>query len=164
MLFGIPMLCGNTVAINKVGPLTTTSAMPAIIDRSLWSKSSQKSSGGHYDERASHYENISYRCCKCFAGCVFLDEAQKIAYEIEKKFVWWLPSLCAKCQLEVSALRVEDRLCQERWKEDKATLMVDRTFLSRWISVLDAIPTYGKKANTDMKVALRDCLESISYE
>lgn len=138
--------------------------MPAIINRSLWSKSSQNSSGGHYAERAGHYENISYRCRKCFAGCVFSDEAQKVAYEIEKKFVWWLPSLCAKCQSEVRALLTEDRLCQERWKEDKATLMADQTFLSRWISVLDAIPTYGKKSNTDMKVALRHCLENISSE
>jgi hypothetical protein len=147
-----------------VGRLKPASAMLAIIDRSLWSKSSRNSSGGHYDERASHYENISYRCRKCFAECVFSDEAQKVAYEVEKKFVWWLPSLCAKCEAEVGALLAEDRQCQERWKENKTAFMADRTFLSRWISVLDAIPTYGKKANSDMKVALRHCLENIPGE
>lgn len=139
-------------------------AMPVLIDRNSWSKSSQNSLGSHYDERASHYENISYRCRKCFAGCVFSDEAQKIAYEVEKKFVWWLPSLCAQCQSEVKALLEQDRECQKQWQENKAGLMADRKFLNCWLAVLEAIPAYGKRANSDMKAKLRCCLEGIPSE
>jgi len=136
--------------------------MSAPIDKSAWSKSSQHSSGGHYDERATEYENIAYRCKKCFANCIFTAEAQKEAYEIRKKFVWWLPSLCAKCEDELSELLKRDRDYQEQWKANKTILESDPQFLSGWMAVLRAIPSFGKRANSSMEVMLGRCLERIT--
>ena len=82
--------------------------MSFAIEKAQWSRSSQRSSGGHYDERARFYENIGYRCKKCFAACVFTAESQKHAYETQKKFVDWLPSLCDSCQAELVKLKAEE--------------------------------------------------------
>ena len=138
--------------------------MSFAIDKDLWSKSSQNSSGGHYDDRATHYENIAYRCKKCSISCVFLAEDQKHAYEIKKRFVWWLPSLCTSCLSEVEALLNEARQSQGLWDERKAEMKSNREFLERWVYVLTQIPMYGKKANTDMVTMLHRCLEDINRD
>lgn len=118
-----------------------------VIDRSEWSRSSQNSYGSHYDKRATNYENIAYRCKKCFAACVFTAAEQKHAYEVEKRFIWWLPSLCEKHQAELVKLKTEERACQERWNNEKAALESNAQFLQRWLFVLKEILSYGKRGN-----------------
>jgi hypothetical protein len=156
----VQKLCGQDSARKiQLG----VSKVSFAIDKSQWSKASLNSSGGHYDDRATHYENISYRCKKCEVSCVFSAEDQKRAYEIEKRFVWWLPSLCPPCLTEVEALLDEARQSQELWDKRKAELKSDREFLERWIYVLVQISAYGKKANTDMITMLRRCLEEAGH-
>ncbi|CAD5379375.1 conserved hypothetical protein [Pseudomonas sp. OF001] len=138
--------------------------MSTAINRSAWSRSSQRSPGGHYDEKATEYENIAYRCFKCFAGCVFTAEAQKRAYEVQKRFVWWLPSLCAQCQSEVERLKAEDKACQAEWNLRKEFLEKDQKFLRRWLEVIRSIPAYGKRANSSIEVMLMRCLEASHHE
>jgi hypothetical protein len=82
--------------------------MDIKIDKSQWSSSSQKSSGGHYDLEAKYYENIAISCYKCSRSFVCTAEEQKEAYEIHKKFVSWLPSRCSKCQDELDSLLRQD--------------------------------------------------------
>ena len=106
------------------------------IDRSSWSPASQRSSGGHYDERASHYEGIAYRCRACSKACVFSPEQQKLAYEVRKKFVWWLPALCQQCADELVSLTARDRELQARWNESRERLASDRKFLEEWLKVM----------------------------
>jgi len=133
--------------------------MPIPINRNEWSQSSRNSWGSPYDERATEYENLGYRCRRCFAGCVFTDEEQQQTFEVEKKYVGWLPTLCPQCFREFDALREEQRIYQARWKVEKAALVNDRAFLLRWLEVLRAIPVYGKRTNSGMKVRILSCLE-----
>lgn len=138
--------------------------MAVLIDKSAWSKSSQNSSGGHYDERATEYENMAYRCRKCSISCVFTADAQKAAYEVQKKFVWWLPSLCAKCFEELDALRTEDRYFQKQWDEAPEEIRRNREFINRWLAVLNAISEYGKRSNSSMAVMLARLLKKSQGE
>ncbi|WP_405048589.1 zinc-ribbon domain containing protein [Rhodoferax ferrireducens] len=66
------------------------------IDRSQWCKRSQRTTG-HYDEQAVEYEGIRYQCRKCTRSFVFTAEEQQAAYEIEKRFVQYLPKFCKDC-------------------------------------------------------------------
>jgi hypothetical protein len=126
--------------------------MPAQvpIDRSSWSRSSQRSSGGHFDSAATYYEGIAYRCLACSASCVFTPDEQKVAYEVTKKFVWWLPSLCAPCQRELSSLQGRDRALQAQWNAARDRLAQDQAFLRAWLSVLQSLRVHGK-ANESME-------------
>lgn len=138
--------------------------MSVAIDRNEWSRSSQNSSGGHYDDEAVEYENIAYRCRKCFAGCVFSAEAQKDAYEVQKRFVWWLPSLCAQCHKEFAELKAEELNCQARWNSEKASLAKDDAFIRRWLEVIRSVQAFGKPTNSSMEVMLMRCLEASHRE
>lgn len=66
------------------------------MDRTQWSVRSQRTNG-HYDELAIEYEGIRCQCRSCTRSFVFTAEEQQIAYEVEKRFVWYLPKLCAEC-------------------------------------------------------------------
>ena len=68
------------------------------IDRYQWSDSSRRQTTGHYDERATEYEGIRCKCRSCGHSFVFSPEEQKVAYEQEKRFVWYLPKLCGTCR------------------------------------------------------------------
>lgn len=65
------------------------------IDRSKWHKPTY---AGHYDDRATVYEGIRTRCNNCETSFVFQPEEQKFAFEVEKKYPGWLPSLCPVCR------------------------------------------------------------------
>ena len=117
------------------------------IDKSQWSKSSQKSSGGHYDARATHYENIAYRCVKCFAAGIFSAEEQKKSYEVRKEYVGRIPTLCGNCELELTALRKQDKEFLEQWNIHKETLRGNPEFLTNWLHTLNEISKFGKPYN-----------------
>jgi hypothetical protein len=135
--------------------------MSVPINRKAWSESSQKSSGGHYDDHAGYYEGIACRCFHCSISYVFTPEEQKLAYEIEKKYVWWLPTLCAICARDVAELINQDRENQKRWGDEKDSLSANANFLESWLDIINRIPEYGKKANTDMATMLRRRLSDI---
>lgn len=124
------------------------------IDKSQWSRNSQNSSGGHYDAGATHYENIALRCCKCFCSCVFTDEEQKEEYEINKKFVWWLPSRCSACHEELNSLIQKDHKYQQLWNTDKESVKKDKSIMRDWLHVIREVQSYGKKTNESMIICL----------
>ncbi|MDM0058999.1 zinc-ribbon domain containing protein [Variovorax fucosicus] len=68
------------------------------IDRSQWSPRSQRTTG-HYDEAATDYEGIRCRCRKCTRSFVFTAKEQQFAYEVEKRFVDYLPKHCKDCAI-----------------------------------------------------------------
>lgn len=70
--------------------------MGVPIDRSAWSEASQRTSG-QYDERATEYEGIRCQCRKCTRSFVFTAQEQKIAFEVEKRFIWYEPKHCREC-------------------------------------------------------------------
>lgn len=114
------------------------------INRSSWSRSSQRSSGGHYDQGATHYEGMALRCRACSVPFTFTPEYQRIAYEVKKKFVWWQPSLCASCEERLEALKELDRQLQARWNTSRESLAIDRRFLGDWLAVAEGMSSHGK--------------------
>lgn len=125
------------------------------IDRSLWSRSSQRSSGGQYDSNATHYEGIRYRCRSCEASCVFSAEEQKLSYEVNKKFVSWLPSLCPSCHVELIDLQNRDRVFQQEWVSARKSLAGDLKFLESWLAVLQALKAHGKPNESMERMLVR---------
>jgi len=132
--------------------------MDIKIDKSKWSSSSQRSSGGHYDLGAKYYENIAIRCYKCSCSFVCTAEEQKEAYEVHKKFVWWLPSRCSKCQVELENLLRQDGEYQNLWNTDKETVKADELLMTEWLHVIKDIQSYGKRQNESMVDCLIKCI------
>jgi hypothetical protein len=132
--------------------------MDIKIDKSQWSISSQKSSGGHYDLEAKYYEGIAISCSKCACSFVCTAEEQKEAYEIHKKFVWWLPSRCSKCQKELDTLLLQDSNIQQLWNADKESVKADSILMKKWLHVIKDIQSYGKCTNQSMISCLLKCL------
>lgn len=133
------------------------------IDRSSWSRSSQRSSGGHYDQAAMHYEGVALRCRACSVGFTFMPEQQRLAYEVKKKFVWWQPSLCASCEEHLEALKARDGELQARWNTSREILAVDRQFLEEWAGVAEGMARHGKP-NGSLKQMLLKRMRALSIE
>ena len=129
------------------------------INRALWSRSSQRSAGGHYDASATHYEGIRYRCRACEVNCIFSAQEQRVAYEVNKKYVWWLPALCATCSERLIALRATDKLHQAQWNQQRQSLAADRTFLESWLAVIQGLRAHGKPNDSMERMLVRRLLE-----
>jgi hypothetical protein len=114
------------------------------IDRSQWSPSSQRSNGGQYDAAATHYEGIAYRCRGCESSCVFSAEAQRQAYEVEKRFVSWFPTLCDPCLKRREALQERSAEYQAKWNTNREVLAADSVFLSAWRSATRELASLGE--------------------
>lgn len=120
--------------------------MTVPIDRTAWSLPSQRSRG-QYDEGATEYEGIACKCRRCESSFVLTPERQKIAYEVEKKYVWWIPSFCGRCQSEFQGLSERARSFQRQWNTSRSSLSSSETFLQEWLIVLQAIsPYWGSNA------------------
>lgn len=133
-----------------------TKHMDVPINRAAWSVSSQRSSG-RYDERAVAYENLRCACGGCGQSFVLTAEAQQRAFEVEKKYVWWLPSLCAVCASRLADLKNRDRELQAQWNTSRDDLQTDRAFIGAWIDVLEGIAQLGKR-NACMQLHLQRLL------
>jgi len=131
-----------------------------LIDRSQWSKSSQRSCGGHYDSKAIHYENISYLCVKCKNKSSFSAEAQKFSYEVKKQFIWRIPSLCFNCQEKLTTLLSTEREFQNLWNVNREEMKLDIIFLKNWLNTLKEIHTYGKATNYTMVAGILKLLRA----
>jgi len=75
------------------------SSQSVPIERGNWTAASQRN-GGQYDARATEYEGIRCKCGTCGHSFVFSPEAQKQAFEVEKRFVWYVPKQCPVCALQ----------------------------------------------------------------
>lgn len=126
------------------------------INRSAWSPSSQRSTG-RYDEWAQAYEPVRCPCRGCGQSFVLTAAAQQIAFEVAKKYVWWLPSLCAACAVRLADLKGRDRVLQARWNASRDDLRTDRAFIGAWIDVLEGMSQLGKH-NACMQLHLQRLL------
>ena len=128
--------------------------MRVPIDRTAWSPSSQRARG-HYDEQATEYEGIRCQCRGCQVSFVLSPEEQQIAYEVKKKYVWWLPVLCKSCSERLATLQVLDRRYQEQWNASRASLRSDRQFIAGWLAVLTEMGHW--ESTTRWRIILRTC-------
>lgn len=127
--------------------------MSIKIDRTKWSKSSQRSTG-HYDEGAVYYENIAFRCYKCEQSTTYTAEEQKRDYEEFKIYVWRIPSLCQECESKQDIIRKEVNELQAKWNSDKDSLSQDIEFLTKWRELLREIQKYGRKGSHPSNIAM----------
>jgi len=108
------------------------------INRENWSASSRRSLG-NYDANAAEYEGIRCKCCACGQSFVCSAEAQRDAYERQKKHINWLPSRCESCASKLAELRERDTAFQTRWLHDKTAASQDVAFVSEWLEVIRAM-------------------------
>ena len=127
--------------------------MSVKIDKTKWSKSSQRSTG-HYDERAIYYENIAYRCYKCEQSTKYTAEQQKEDYEDKKIYVWRIPSLCSECESKREILKNDVNECHIKWNEEKEELSQDKVFLEKWHELLQEIQNYGRKGSHPSNITM----------
>ena len=131
--------------------------MSIPINRKAWSLASQRSCG-HYDERAKEYEGIRCKCIRCEFSFVITAKEQQFAYEVKKKYVWWLPNLCIECAANLDTLRSKDREYQSRWNASREVLKSDLKFIAEWYEVLQEMTNF-RKFNS-MRVHLERLLEA----
>lgn len=117
--------------------------MNVPINRAAWSPASQRA-GAQYDEQAEEYEGIRYPCHGCEKSFVLTAHAQQIAFEVEKKFVWWRPTLCPSCAVLLADLRIQDGQFQAQWNVSRAILRTDHAFVTAWVAVLREIARLAK--------------------
>ena len=75
---------------------------------------------------------------------MFTAEAQKLAYETQKRYVYWISSFCENCRAELVKLKVEDRELQMQWNEHRDSLKANHEFLLRWLFITKALISYRK--------------------
>lgn len=117
--------------------------MTVPINRGAWSPQSQRTSG-HYDQYAVEYEGIRCHCRGCHISFVLSAQAQQVAYEVERRFVWWLPTLCPKCAAQLATLRIRDKEFQAQWNSSRQVLKNDRNFVLDWLAVIREISTLAR--------------------
>jgi hypothetical protein len=88
------------------------------------------------------------KCRRCEASFILTPERQKFAYEVEKKYVLWVPRFCDQCQSKFLALSESARSYQDQWSESPSSLKSNRKFLQEWLVVLSAIEPYWGSAAT----------------
>lgn len=132
--------------------------MNVPILRTSWSASSQRTEG-HYDKHATEYESIRCSCRGCGTSFVFTAQAQQIAYEVKKKYVWWLPAYCDACASRLLDLQAGNRSFQAQWNVTRQVLKEDKAFISDWLSVLRDMSVLGK-GNPSMETHLAKLLHS----
>ena len=111
------------------------------IDRSKWHKPTYL---GHDDERATHYEGIACRCKRCGVPFVFSAESQKHAFEFERRYPGWLPTLCTTCGEEWNFLKQEILKFEHQWESNRTGLASDKNFLNSWLVSLKNAQEYGQ--------------------
>ncbi len=129
------------------------------IDRTKWQKPSYL---GHYDENATHYEGLRKRCSRCEISFVFSANAQKVAFEEEKRYPGWLPTLCASCELEWKDMEQKIKDYQKLWEVDREVYESDVNFLKNWLAILRQAEPYRKK-NFDSRIRmLKKAIEELA--
>jgi hypothetical protein len=124
------------------------------MNKEKWSETSKRSFS-YSGSTETHYSDFSYRCVKCSQRSEFSAEDQKVEYEVNQRYIGHKRTLCTACHLKVEELRNAERIFQNKWNENKQILKIDRQFLCNWIEILEEIPSYGKKTDSNLIVALK---------
>ena len=130
--------------------------MKAPVDKEKWSESSKRSYA--YESTGipgEFYDDIAYKCIKCSAPSVFTGVEQKVAFEVKKDYVWKRRTLCNPCFRRLQELKKNDQGFLKRWELEKDVLSKDYGFLCEWLSILEEVPSFGKRKNESMINMLR---------
>lgn len=127
------------------------------INRAAWSLSSQRADCGHFDLLAEEYEGGRGRCRACLVSFALTPAAQQIAFEVEKKYVWWTPSRCPDCAARLAPLQMLDKHFQAMWNASRGALKSDRQFIVEWLAVLRDMATLAKR--NSMQIHLERLLQ-----
>ncbi|WP_442498735.1 zinc-ribbon domain containing protein [Methylobacter sp. sgz302048] len=140
--------------------------MSVRIDKSKWSNSSRISSEytGQFKNDDFYAESIGYRCHKCFQAFSFTPEEQKYAYEVDKKIIHYVPSLCPKCKATYEALSHQINNYQDTWNMNRDQMRSDRSFLEEWLRAVREKNSYGKRIDKDRERMLSKLLRELPYD
>lgn len=140
--------------------------MSVRIDKSKWSNSSRRSSEytGYLLNDVFYSESIGYRCKKCFRAFVFTPEEQKVAFEVTKKIIHYVPSLCPECNQKYEALRAQVTIYQNAWNKDREHLKADSEFLREWLQAVREKNSYGKRVDDSRERMLTKLLRGLPDE
>lgn len=104
-----------------------------------WSKESRQSYAVSYTEE---YVDIQYFCWRCGKPDVFTAADQKHSAEVKKNYIWQRRILCQGCWTDANTIRKALGTCQAQWRDAKASLQKDVSFLSHWLKLLTKLEEY----------------------
>ena len=116
------------------------------INREAYSISSKRSIGFEYI--GDFYEDKKYRCKKCYKDDVFTAEEQKECFEVKKKYMWQQRFLCRLCYKEMCLIRQKLQIIDEKYQNDKSSVLGDEEILGVWLSLLKKYSKYYQKEDT----------------
>ncbi len=116
------------------------------INKDAYSDSSKKSIGFEFLD--DYYEDVKYRCKKCYKQDVFTAEEQKITFEVKKAYMWQQRFLCNLCYQEMSSIKNELNKIDSDYLENKEAVVGNEELLKRWLYLLKEYPKYWQKENT----------------
>ena len=137
--------------------------MSVKIDKNKWSASSRRSSDYTlYLKNATCYtESIGYRCKKCFSHCVFTPEEQKEAFEVDKKIIHYVPSLCANCQKDYEKICQKAEEFQREYNCDKELYSSNEQYIKEWLQLVREKNSYGKSVDVNAERMLEKILRKV---
>ena len=140
--------------------------MPEKIDRNKWSNSSRRSSEytGQFKNDDFYLESIGYRCRKCHLACSFTPHEQKHAYEVDKKILHYVPSLCPKCHEAYETLNSQLKNYQNIWNSNREQLKSDSAFIKQWLDAVREKKSYGKQSDLTRERMLVKLLHQLQNE
>ena len=139
--------------------------MPTKIDREKWSESSRRSSEytGQFKDEEFYFESIGYRCKKCCCSSSFSPEQQKVAYEIDKKIIHYVPSLCPDCKEKYRELSELVKTYQNSWSENLDILKHDDVFIKKWLDAVKERNSFGKRTDNGREQMLTKLLRQLPF-
>ncbi len=114
-----------------------SSKVPA--DPTKWSEKSQRSVSAGW---TSNYKDINYKCCHCQVDATFSAADQKYTYEKKKAHIDHRRILCERCWRESLQIAAQLKEFQGEWSKSKQALRSDKTFLARWLRLLESQEKY----------------------
>ena len=110
-----------------------------LADPEQWSEKSKQSVAFGFRRE---YQDQAYNCWHCQAAAIFTAQDQKYTFEVKKASIDQRRVLCEACWLESNRLQASLRECETQWCQSKVQLQVDKTFLGRWLDLLEALEKY----------------------
>jgi hypothetical protein len=104
-----------------------------------WSEKCQRTVAADF---IREYKDIQYKCWHCQTEAVFSAADQKYTYEVKKADINQHRLLCEPCWRRSLEIARELKACAGSWAESKSVRRSDRTFLTRWLSLLEEQETY----------------------
>jgi hypothetical protein len=80
-----------------------------------------------------------------------------MAYEVDRKYVWWLPAYCEVCVVLLEGLQARNRSFEDQWDVARQALKEDTRLMTEWLSVLREMSALGK-GNPSMETHLAKLL------